>query len=238
MIYAGGKGVTPNIPLSERFACEIQGMFWDDGSDLAKMLEAKRVAGATRVEFDVCESLGGRQLHYLCLTRDQARVDEQVTLAEKKFDIGGSPMHAAFTRVLAARKAYLDAHDAEEPNGNTGAVQSAMQDYVDIDRAWVQTLNDLAAGKLPHYTTADSRNADANLNRSYRQAITDTAGCEKTDIQICLTTDALRQIERAWIAYRDAWVAYGSLRWPAVSANSWKTWLTLQQIDDLNNNAI
>jgi hypothetical protein len=36
MIYAGGKGVPPNLPLAIRFACDIRGG-WDDGTPIAKI---------------------------------------------------------------------------------------------------------------------------------------------------------------------------------------------------------
>jgi hypothetical protein len=229
MIYAGGKGVAPNIPLAERFACDIQGD-WDDGTEVAKTLESKSNEGKTRVDFDVCETPTGRQLNYLCLVRNQSRVSDGVALAEKRFNTGSAPQRTAFQRLLAARKAYLEAHVAEEPTGNTGLVQSAMEDEIEIDAAWNQTLDQLADGELPHYTAMDFRKADADLNASYRKALDKTADCEG---EFCLKKEQLRQIERAWIAYRDAWVAYAALRWPSISADSWRTWLTLKQADDL-----
>lgn len=231
MIYAGGKGVTPNLPLAERFACEIKGG-WDDGTDTARLLEAKRLSGATRVDFDMCENPSGRQMNYICILRNQARVADEIALAEQALDSGSPRQREAFRRLKTARKAYLDAHAAEEPNGTTGQVQAAMEDEIDIDHTWAQTLNDLAAGKLPHYTTADFRNADADLNANYRQALANTTGCAD---DYCLHTDELRQIERAWIAYRDAWIAYATLRWPSILADSWRTWLTLAQVEDLKN---
>lgn len=229
MIYAGGKGVAPNIPLAERFACDIQGG-WDDGTEVAKMLEAKRREGATKVDFDICENPTGRQLNYICILRDQDRVADKVALAEKPFNAGTAQQRAAFQRLLAARKAYLDALSAEEPTGTVGRAQEAMRDGIDIDDAWAQTLNRLAAGKLPHYTAADFRKADADLNVNYRAALESTANCNDDD---CLKTEQLRQIERTWIAYRDAWVAYAGLRWPSIPADSWRTWLTLQQTEEL-----
>ena len=237
MIYANGKGVAPDLRLAEHFACQM--IDWStDGSSVAREFEEARTHGAQIVDYDICRTPLERQSNYVCITRNQEVVAREIVRTQRRFDTGSPQLHASFKRLLAARDTYLSAHDAEEPNGNTGSVQAALQDGIDIDRAWIKSLNDLAAGKLPHYTAADFRSADASLNMAYRQAIPNTAGCEKSDIQICLTTDALRQIERAWIAYRDAWVAYAALRWPAVSADSWKTWLTLQQIDDLNNRAI
>ena len=231
MIYAGGKGVAPNIPLAERFACDIAGS-WDSGNEIAKMLEEKRKEGLTKVDFDICEDPSGRQLNFLCIGRNGSRGADRVALAERRFNTGNAQQRAAFQRLLAARKAYLDAHVAEEPNGVSGAVQAAEEEEIEVDDAWAESLDQFAKGKLPHYTATDFRKADAELNANYRKALDSTA---HSDCDSCLTTEQLRKSERAWIVYRDAWVAYGALRWPSITADSWRIWLTLERAEDLTH---
>jgi hypothetical protein len=229
MIYAGGKGVAPNVPLAERFACDIKGG-WDDGTEVAEMLEAKRKEGKNSIDFDICENPSGRQLNYLCLLRNQNRVADEVALAEKRFNTGSPQQRSAFQRLLVARKAYLDARDTEEPRGSPGIAQNDMQDEIDIDREWVQTLGEFADGKVPDYTVAEFRHADAALNQSYHWALQDTAKCSD---EFCLKPEELRHTERLWITYREQWVAYAALRWPSISADSWRMWLTLERIENL-----
>lgn len=233
MIYAGGKGVAPNLPLAIRFACEIQD--WEgDGRDVGRMLDEKRERGATRVEFDICERPTGRQMNFMCIVRDQARASRAVDQAQSQLARTGTPaQRAAFDKVLAARKAFLEAHDAEEPNGTTGAVQTAMRDEADIDQAWGQSLHDFSAGKLPRYSSADFKKADAELNAAYRSARKIEA--DSGDGTYNTSADELVVAERAWIAFRDAWVAFAALRWPSVSGDSWRTWLTLERTEMLRN---
>jgi uncharacterized protein YecT (DUF1311 family) len=231
MIYAGGKGVPPNLQLAIRFACEIQGG-WDDGTPVAKMLEEKRTHGTLRVDFDICETPTGRQLNFTCLLRNQGRVAREITAAEKRFNLGPPQQQTAFRRLRAARDAFLSAHSVEEPNGTTGAVQSAMQDEIDIDHAWVDLLDRFSAGKLPQHSKEDYLKADADLNDAYQGAQASAATCNS---EFCVSSTQLLALERAWLAYRDAWVAYATIRWPAVSADSWRTWLTLEQTEDLKN---
>jgi uncharacterized protein YecT (DUF1311 family) len=171
-------------------------------------------------------------LNYICLLRNQNRVSNEVALAEKRFNIGTPQQRAAFHQILDARKGFLNARSAEEPNGTTGMAQAAMQDDIDIDDAWAKLLNKLAADDLPHYSSADFRKIDADLNAAYKAARANADACKD---QYCLHTSELVQIERAWIGYRDAWVAYAALRWPHTSADSWRTWLSLEQADDLKN---
>jgi uncharacterized protein YecT (DUF1311 family) len=230
MIYAGGKGVAPNLPLAIRFACEIQGG-WDDGTDVAKMLEEKRKQGAVKVDFDICEGATGRQLNYICLLRDQDRVANEIDLAEEHLNAGNSHLRPAFQRVAEARKAFLEASQVGSPR-TTGQVQSAMRDDIDTDHQWAQLLEKYAAGALPQFSKGDFQKADVALNTAYRQARVKTAACHD---EFCFSADQLVQMERAWIAYRDAWVAYATTRWPSVSTDSWRTWLTLEQTEDLKN---
>jgi hypothetical protein len=233
MIYAGGKGVAPDLPLAIHFACKIQGD-WDDGTEVAKMLDEKRRKGADHVDFDICGSPTGRQLNFMCLGRDQARADAENALAEKRFNTGTPQQRAAFRRLVTARNAFDEAHAVEEPSGTTGTVQQAMRDEIDFDHAWGRRLDNLAAGKLPTYTEEEFNKADAELNRVYQEAQRKAARCSD---DYCVSSDKLRQLERAWINYRDAWVAYGTLRWPAVPGDTWRTWLTLEQIEDLKGAA-
>jgi uncharacterized protein YecT (DUF1311 family) len=231
MIYAQGKGVAPNLPLAEHFACSM--VDWGfDGRDIAHSFEEARKQGALTAPLDICKNPLGRQSNYVCLVRNEGVVAEEVARAEKRFNTGSPQQQAAFHRLIEARDAFLAAHGAEEPNGTTGRVQAAMQDDIDIEHAWAQLLDKYSAGKLPQYSEADFKKADADLNLAYRDARKKTEDCHE---QFCLSTDQLQQLERAWIAFRDAWVAYATIRWPSSSANSWRTWLTLEQTEDLKN---
>ena len=232
MIYADGKGVTPSLDLAIKFACEMQGE-WDDGAEIVNLLDKKRKAGATEVDLDICDHVTGREVNYACEMRDQDRANKAETLAEKRIKEGNnSAQAAAFSKLLQARKTFLDAHGSEEPNGTVGSTQAAIQDDIDTERLWVRTLNDLAAGKPPRYTAQDFSKADAALNAAYRSARQVASSC---DGDYCATTTQLLQAERAWLAYREAWVAYGGLRWPAVSPDSWRTMLTLERTQMLGN---
>ena len=155
----------------------------------------------------------------------------KVALAEKSFNMGAPRQKAAFDIVLAARKVYRKAYIAEEPDGTTNRAHAAMAEEIGMDNTWADTLTRFAEGKLPNYTTDEFHKADAKLNANYRKALARVAGCEG---DVCLTSDQLRQIERTWLVYRDAWVAYAALRWPSTSADSWRAWLTLERAQDLS----
>jgi hypothetical protein len=233
MIYAGGKGVAPNLPLAIRYACEIQ-TGWDNGSDKADQLNDQEQKGATRVDFDFCDDSTGRKMDYLCIEVNQDRADNALVVAEQGFDPDATGARkAALDALLEARSHFIGAHSHELHGGTVGTSQAALSADTDTENVWTHTLNDLAAGKLPNFTHQEFLGADAALNDHYQDAKTDAAACD--DPQYCTTTDQLVHAERAWLAYRDAWVAYGRLRWPQVSADSWRTMVTRERTDMLIN---
>jgi uncharacterized protein YecT (DUF1311 family) len=56
---------------------------------------------------------------------------------------------------------------------------------------------------------------------------------EHPDSEIMPSAERIRNTERAWLAYREAWVEFGGLKWPKVSADSWRTWLTQERTAEL-----
>lgn len=66
----------------------------------------------------------------------------------------------------------------------------------------------------------DFRRADAALNASYGKLM-------KADLsQSTVTPGGVRETQRAWIKYRDAWVQFGTVKYPRISADTWRTTLT------------
>jgi hypothetical protein len=41
----------------------------------------------------------------------------------------------------------------------------------------------------------------------------------------------IQAARHAWLRYRDAWVEFGKVRYPAVPAHAWRAWFTRQRID-------
>jgi uncharacterized protein YecT (DUF1311 family) len=229
MIYAGGFGVTPNLKLAERFACEIQD--WDGtGAFIADFLEAKRLAGATRVVYDACSKVTGRGLNFQCLLRDQQRVAYETETVGDRLNAGQpGTVSAAWRSLLKARRGFRDAHGAEMPTGTTGIVQGDMRDDIDADTAWLARLRSLAAGQMP--AAGDLGKADAALNVAYRKVLREVV---VDDGQVLsLSSKAERECERAWLRYRDAWAKYATLRWPGVRPEVWRAGLTEERSEEL-----
>jgi len=72
----------------------------------------------------------------------------------------------------------------------------------------VNSLQEFEAGKLPSLTAEDAASAEREMN------------------QMKISPDR----QRAWLAYRDAWVALGKQRYPSVAPHAWKAYFGRKRI--------
>lgn len=225
MIFANGEGVRKNLPLARRFACEADNYVNTD----------EVLAAIDGEKLDVCADNYGRRINYLCLGIKGADVDTRIADAELKARRALRPAALiAWKNLEVARKDYLKAHGPEEPNGTTGAVQSAMQEDLDTETAWLDVLKSVAAGRVPEgvLNAPALDGLDKALNVAYQQALSfGVQYCEGG--QDCASSESTRTAERAWLKYREAWVKFGAVRWPEVPADKWRAWLTVDRTEKL-----
>jgi uncharacterized protein YecT (DUF1311 family) len=81
-------------------------------------------------------------------------------------------------------------------------------------------------GEGPTATAADLAKADQDLNTLYRRLLT---GPEVTRQDWGLTEAGLRASQRAWLAYRDAWLNFARLKWPTANVQGLATHLTVRR---------
>ena len=84
-------------------------------------------------------------------------------------------------------------------------------------------------GARPAQTAASLTPADRELNVVYRRVRAELqAGASPHPYSLAGTVDAdgVRDTQRAWLRYRDAWVAFAATRWPDTAGDAWRAWLT------------
>jgi uncharacterized protein YecT (DUF1311 family) len=72
----------------------------------------------------------------------------------------------------------------------------------------------------------------AALNAAYVQALKAAGAREPQDPPGqpgSIDADGIRHAERAWLQYRDAWVAFCRTRYPGVGGDAWRTYFTRQR---------
>jgi uncharacterized protein YecT (DUF1311 family) len=93
--------------------------------------------------------------------------------------------------------------------------------------SFLALLRDLAAGHAPRYDAGGYRAADARLNAAYRKRMQATV---PVDSPGAVTREGIRDAQRAWLRYRDAFLAFAAVKYPSVSRDSLAAWLTDQRI--------
>jgi uncharacterized protein YecT (DUF1311 family) len=85
----------------------------------------------------------------------------------------------------------------------------------------VSALERFEHSELPRFSEDDLTKADAELDLAYQKI-------QKNPKfhYLGATQGGIKETQRAWIAYRDALVRFEQVRFPAMSQESWKTWLT------------
>ena len=108
------------------------------------------------------------------------------------------------------RNARIDTISARWNDAGKSALQQVRRhgaDPAQIEEI-LNALLDFEAGKLPSFTSEDAAAAEREMSQMKIPA-------EK---------------QRSWLAYRDAWLALGKLRYPAVAPHAWKAYFAKRRI--------
>jgi uncharacterized protein YecT (DUF1311 family) len=99
--------------------------------------------------------------------------------------------------------------------GNVMYTPRKVEEEDRIRNEQVSTLERLAVARAPGCTPAALKAADAALNESYRlaRAVPPESPHRDTSEHEAEWTETLRDAQRAWIRYRDAWTAFYLARW-------------------------
>jgi Lysozyme inhibitor LprI len=237
MIYANGQGVTRSLPLARQFVCQ-------DGDGVAtpsndQMLGEFDSAVESNGRFDACGDGGGgfgRSFNYQCLGLQDEVAAEEIRQREGSILAGSSPaQRASFTALKADYDEFQSAYsdmEGTQCEGGTGCGPILEQDELAVDRSWLAALSAIQAGLPPCSAIGASAFAqlDSNLNQQYRQALKGNYMDVNAGDQMKSMAPLVRAADRAWLKYRDAWVSFGQLRWPAVPADQWRAWQTKEWI--------
>ncbi len=247
MVYANGDGAPRNLNLAIRVAC-LSGA--DDGAYDGAIKDLVRIrTDPSHPRYDFCASANTGGDNDLLDSNDNDCSDVALAVDERHRNDSLSKLmlrwsqqqRAAYEAMRSSQDSYVKSQDEI---GNA-CLHGWGSDYVepetenDLNDKLLRDLTGFEAGRLPSFNHQDYLAADKALNAEYAKVMADLNKASKdadSGDQCPVTTepDVLRTAERAWIAYRDAWVAFAAARWPHVSADSWLTLLTQERTQDLD----
>ena len=226
MIYANGYGVIANRDLALHFSCQERGNLRDLQLRLEDLV-AYDVKGDD--EFDVCDNPGTTPMADYCQGREDAIATEDHVARIAKLTAAWKPEEkVAFTKLQKAFDSFRDARvDVIAAIYADGTARSIFPngERMRENEEFISILEKYEKGELPSYSSDQLKAFDDKLNEDYK------ATRQGNDAVI----KGRKDTERAWIKYRDAWVAFGKIRYPQVTADSWKALLTKERISTLHD---
>jgi uncharacterized protein YecT (DUF1311 family) len=233
-IYADGLSVQRNVPLALRFACEADRYeFPGDLDGAIKALEDLSNKPAPRSKkdyFKMCDFQGSTPTAAVCALWDEEAANDNRNQAIKALTRKWSrTQFSALSQLRNAAELYYHEHAGNElSTAGTARAVEAVEELGTFRDTFQASLCSFEKGNVPKASSADFTKSDALLNRVYRLAIA-YAERHKTEYG-AIQPEGIRDAERSWLKYRDAWVDFAQLRYPNVSADSWRTMLTNDRI--------
>jgi uncharacterized protein YecT (DUF1311 family) len=227
VLYANGEGVERNIPLAIRFACEQGWAPAEFEGRIAHLESMQDKPPAPGNKFRFCDDITSGAMDGFCASyyseiADQKREDTIRSISSRWL----VNQQDAFRALVQAKENYVEAHGRGETD-LSGTMRGAREIRVEqrMRDKFLDALEAFEAGHLPKGSAGDFRRADADLNLLYRKAVA-SANAHEGDYSGAIQTEGIRNAQRAWLVYRDAWVAFAKLHYPSTDSNAWLTLLT------------
>jgi uncharacterized protein YecT (DUF1311 family) len=177
-----------------------------------------------------------RSFGFQCAERDMA-IEKARFAAVRKSIEGRSPEErVAYNVLIVSFSGFLNSHMASEGckvGTSCGAINENDKALVNYD--FLMMAEGFIKDGLPSFTADDLAREDAALNATYQKVLSSLPeSCANADrFSGCVPQPDLRETERAWIQYRDAWITFGTLRWHQVTSTSLLAYLTRQRTKQL-----
>lgn len=226
-VYANGAGVPRNIDLAINLACNMDSAPAEYHGRIGHLAGLK-IHGPQAKPFDVCDDITSGLAAGYCVGREDRLADVKRSRELAKLIAGWSAADkAALATLQAAQKGFTDLRSTEEVDlSGTLRATFIMDEEQEQANDFLAMLRQISAGKAPTYGLAQARAADAQLNAAFQQL----QRANVTDSWGTITKDGIRKTERAWLAYRDAWIAFAKLKYPQVPTESLVAWLTKKRV--------
>ena len=173
-----------------------------------------------------------RKFDLACAQRDLAIEKTEFDRLRKAMEKTGPEQRVAFNALMVTFSAFRDLHAADATcriGNGCGDMQTSEQ--ARLNRDFLAMAEGLAS--FPSFTADDLARDDATLNAVYQKALALLpADCAAANYD-CMSQGTFRETQRAWIRYRDAWITFSGLRWAQVTEDSWRTYLTRQRAQQI-----
>jgi uncharacterized protein YecT (DUF1311 family) len=211
--FANGDGVERNFGIAELFLCrargemapmEFEGMF----THLQKMRSGEETSPLAFCDY----AASGFSANYCAGVRHEKVMPQlERRLETLRAQQAG---HPSFAKLLELGGTYASNEAwrlGEMTRGGTGHIAYMLDAEVDQMERFVRSLERWSRERAPAASAAQEKQADRELNEAYRAAVAELGGID--DENAAEWQRHLREAQRSWIGYRDAFAAYYAERW-------------------------
>jgi len=231
-LYANGLGgVRRDLDQATAYACTLDGAPAEIEGRVAHLQALKSKPQTKR--FDYCDDITSGLAEGFCATRDadiakRGRAAKTAAI-EARVPVAARPALAALRK---ASDAFVDARGGEVDESGTARAEMEIDAEEAVRNAFTVHLAQLIDGRWPQASPAQAKAADAALNIAYGKAM---AYLASTDNLSTVKPDDTRKAQRAWIRYRDAFLAFARAASPATAPEAIAAQLTQERIKDLQD---
>lgn len=228
MLYANGKGVNRNLDVAIYYACKFGGAPAELEARVKHLIELQK-AGKQAKDFDICDDITSGYMMGQCAHKEARFEDAKKQKQYASLMSNWTPEERkGFEKLQKDFKDYLEARIDEIDVSGTVRASLQIGEENSLKDRFLKTLKECAQNKIPNFTSTQYQEADRELNTLYKKALT-APYFEGSGIN----SEGIKKTERAWLKYRDSWVAFGHLKCPKVTEDSWKTLITKERIKEL-----
>lgn len=225
-VYANGEGVEKNIALALKFACEDESGAPAEFQNRVLHLNSLRRGNNENSSFDYCDATTSGMMMGFCASRDA-----EIRQSERTNGISELMVFWSDNKKIEFEKMRLIWHDYLKNSVNevdqSGSARGAfvVEDREAQEEEFFDSLLSFDQDDFPAYKDQDFIQADREMNLVYKKI--QRLGSNDSNFWGTVTKHDIKESQKAWLKYRDAWVVFAKQKYPSVSAAAWKTWLTL-----------
>lgn len=229
MLYANGFGVQRNLDISIRLACaNVSGATAEVEGRLQHLKDIQ--SGKNKEVFDICDDATSGYMSGFCssVQTELAEIARKAAM-DSVIKRWPEPSRLAYKRLREAASGFFSERlNSEVDESGTARVWMVDQESEALEDGFKSEMMDADKCNFTTYSAQDYAAADKELNSLYSRIMTDKDFSWGT-----VTKEGIRATQRKWIRYRDAWVEFGAVRCPGVTAASWNTLITQERIAQL-----
>lgn len=216
-LYANGKGTARDVTKAIALACRLDGAPMESHGRVLS-LEALRTSAAGQGEFHWCDDITSGYAMGQCASHQQRIAEAGRDADFNTFKARWSQGDAAvkLDGLIKAAKDFAQSRQAETDQSGTARGAMIIAAEEEVMTLLHQDLAKVSPSSSAFVAAFGDGKADAELNQVYKKVMATDFGT----LPGVPTKEGIKSVQRTWLKYRDAWVAFVKAAAPEISSQA------------------